>query len=148
MTAPSTETSIYQVSLSWSDAERAIARLTQQGGSLGNRDRRAARHAAGTCRALAACLSGPSDDLAMVRVAGRLVEVVQPMVSRTLLVEHLTRAQELLERLVASEPELERVALLPSQLAWLQEFLSDCCLSLLRDLATRQQRQHVLAVGS
>jgi hypothetical protein len=84
----------------------------------------------------------------MVRVAGALVEVVQPMVSRSLLVEHLVRAQELMEILLAAEPELETIALGPAQLAWLQEFLSDCCLSLLRDLATRQLGREALAVGS
>jgi hypothetical protein len=148
MPAISTENLVYQVSLSWSDAERCLVRLAQQGGSLGNRDRRILRQAISTCHQLAACLTGPSDDLAMVRVAGALVEVVQPMVSRPLLVEHLVRAQELLELLLAAEPELERVALAPAQLAWLQEFLSDCCLMLLRDLATRQLRRHALAVGS
>jgi nitric oxide synthase oxygenase domain/subunit len=143
-----TESLVYQVSLHWSDAERCVARLTQQGGSLGNRDRRALRTAINTCHAVSQCLRGPSDDLEMVRVAGALVEVVQPMVSRSLLVEHLVRAQELMEILLAAEPELETIALGPAQLAWLQEFLSDCCLSLLRDLATRQLGREALAVGS
>jgi hypothetical protein len=148
MNAATPESLVYSISLYWSDAERALARLSHRGGSLGNRERRALRQASLTCKALTQCLSGPSDDLAMVRVAGALVEVVQPMVSRPLLVEHLTRAQELLEGLLASEPELETVAFSPARLAWLQEFLSDCCLALLRDLATRQLRQHALAVGS
>jgi hypothetical protein len=148
LNASSTETLVYSVSLIWSDAERALVRLCQRGGSLGNRERRALRQAITICKTLTQCLSGPSDDLAMVRVAVALVEVVQPMVNRPLLVEHLRRAQELLEGLLASEPELELVAFPPAQLAWLQEFLSDCCLALLRDLATRQLRQHALAVGS
>lgn len=148
MTPMTIETLVYQVSLGLSDAERILARVSQQGASLGNRERRALRQALATCRSLAHCLSGPTDDLAMVRVAAALVEVVQPMPSRPLLVAHLTRAQELLELLLASEPQLETVTLSPSQLAWLQEFLSDCCLALLRDLATRQLRQHALAVGS
>ncbi|MDB5095817.1 MAG: hypothetical protein JWM80_238 [Cyanobacteria bacterium RYN_339] len=143
-----TESLVYQVSLHWSDAERCLVRLKQQGGSLGNRDRRALRTAITTCQALTQCLRGPSDDLAMVRVAAALVEVVQPMVSRPLLVEHLVRAQELMEHLLVAEPELETIAVGPAQLAWLQEFLSDCCLMLLRDLATRQLRREALAVGS
>jgi len=139
---------VYQVSLKLSEAERCLARLSQRGGSLGNRDRRTLREAIATCRSLSQCLTGPSDDLAMVRVAAALVEVVQPMVSRPLLVEHLARVQDLLAVLVNAEPELEKVLVPPGQMAWLQEFLSECCLMLLRDLATRQLRRHALAVGS
>ena len=151
MTIPkTTETLVYQVSLSLSDAERALARLTQQGGSLGNRERRSLRQAIARCQALSDCLTCDSDGNGegLERVAIALVKVVQPMMSRPLLVEHLARAQHLLEQLCASEPELETVALPPALLAWLQEFLSDCCLALLRDLATRQLRQQALAVGS
>ena len=149
MTAPTTEVQVYQVSLTLSDAERVLARLGQQGGSLGNRERRALRQASATCLAMAMPTAGAPVDLATVRVAERLAKVVQPMVSRPLLVEHLTRAGDLMERLLASQPELEKVAVPPAQLAWLQEFLSDCCLALLRDLATRQlDRPAALALGS
>ncbi len=139
---------VFQTSMAWSDAERALAHLRQRGGSLGNRERIAVRRARDLCATLARCLAGPSDDLAMVKVAGLLAEVVQPMIGRPLLVEHLQRASALLGGLAAAEPELELVALAPAHLAWLQEFLSDCCLALLRDLATRQNRRPALALGS
>jgi hypothetical protein len=63
-------------------------------------------------------------------------------------VEHLGRAQALLETLVHAEPELEKVVIHPAQLAWLVEFLSACCLAMLRVLATRRAGPHDLAFGS
>jgi hypothetical protein len=136
------------MSQTWTEASRLLARITQQGASLGNRDRRLLREACTHCDTMVRCLTGPTDDLAAVEVATVLVEVVQPIYSRPLLVEHLSRAQSYLSLLSQCEPGLEQVSLNPAQYAWLQEFLSDCCLMLLRDLATRQFRQHALAVGS
>lgn len=139
---------VYDITQTWADAARLVAKVTQQGASLGHRDRRLLREGAQACDAMVRCLTGPSDDLPAVEVATVLVEVVQPIYSRPLLVEHLTRAQSYMSLLASSEPELEQVSLNPAQFAWLQEFLSDCCLMLLRDLATRQFRRHALAVGS
>jgi hypothetical protein len=70
------------------------------------------------------------------------------MYSRPLLAEQLFRANDALTTLIESPPGLERVTVAPEQLAWLQEFLSECCLALLRDLANRQMRHHPYAVGS
>lgn len=144
----SAEHKVYEMSQTWTDASLLVGRVTQQGASLGHRDRRLLREACSYLDGMVRCLTGPSDDLPTVEVATVLVEVVQPIYSRPLLVEHLTRAQSYLSLLASCEPELEQVSLLPAQFAWLQEFLSDCCLMLLRDLATRQFRQHALAVGS
>jgi hypothetical protein len=88
------------------------------------------------------CLSSPGGEHELTTVAARLSEVVQPMVSRPLLLEQLFRAQDALAMLVASQPGLERVAVAPGQIAWLQEFLSECCLALLRDLATSHLGHH------
>jgi hypothetical protein len=139
---------LYHVSHTFAEVGRLLSRLLAQGGSLGNRDRRLLREASTTCGQLVRCLTGPSDDLEMVEVAGSLAEVVQPIFSRPLLVEQLFRAQDALAMLVDSAPGLERVTVAPGQLAWLQEFLSECCLMLLRDLAKRQMRHHPYAVGS
>lgn len=139
---------LYRLSHTWAEVGRVLHRLLAQGASLGNRDRRVLREASDACAQLVRCLTGPSDDLEMVQVAARLSEVVQPMVSRPLLVEQLFRAQDALAMLVDSQPGLERLAVAPGQLAWLQEFLSECCLMLLRDLANRQLRHHPYAVGS
>jgi hypothetical protein len=139
---------LYRLSHTWAEVGRVLHRLLAQGASLGNRDRRVLREASEACAQLVRCLTGPSDDLEMVQVAARLSEVVQPMVSRPLLVEQLFRAQDALATLVDSQPGLERLAVAPGQLAWLQEFLSECCLMLLRDLANRQLRHHPYAVGS
>ena len=139
---------LYRLSHTWAEVGRVLHRLSAQGASLGNRDRRVLREASHACAGLLRCLTGPSDDLEMVQVAARLSEVVQPMVSRPLLVEQLFRAQDALATLVDSQPGLERLAVAPGQLAWLQEFLSECCLMLLRDLANRQLRHHPYAVGS
>lgn len=139
---------LYRLSHTWAEVGRVLHRLLAQGASLGNRDRRVLREASDACAQLVRCLTGPSDDLEMVQVAARLSEVVQPMVSRPLLVEQLFRAQDALATLVDSQPGLERLAVAPGQLAWLQEFLSECCLMLLRDLANRQLRHHPYAVGS
>lgn len=139
---------IYAMGDTWAEASRALQRLLSQGGSLGNRDRRTLRDASADCARLVRCLSGPSDDLEMVQVAARLAEVVQPMYSRPLLAEQLFRAHDALTTLLVSPRGLERVAVTPGQLAWLQEFLSECCLLLLRDLARSQLRHHPYAVGS
>ena len=139
---------VYQVSQNWAETARTLTRLLQSGGTLGNRDRRMLREAHGFCRTLVAALTGPTDDLAMVQVASTLLEVVQQVYSRPLLVEHLARSQDILALLLASEAGMETVAVTPFQLAWLQEFLSECCLMLLRELATRQIKHHALAVGS
>lgn len=139
---------VYQVSQSWAETGHLLTRLLQQGASLGNRERRTVRESAAFCEKLVRILTGPSEDLPMVEVAAALLEVVQPMYSRPLLVEHLAQAQDALARLQAVEPGLETTVLAPEQLAWLQEFLSECCLLLLRDLATRQLRHHAIAVGS
>lgn len=148
MTAEIAEIKVYEMSQTWTEASQLVARVTQRGASLGNRDRRLLREACAHLDAMVRCLTGPSDDLLSVEVATVLVEVVQPIYSRPLLVEHLSRAQSYLSLLASSQPELEQVTLNPAQFAWLQEFLSDCCLMLLRDLATRQFRRHALAVGS
>lgn len=139
---------LYHTSDAWAASARTLRRLVAQGGSLGNRDRRGLRESAGACAQLVRCLTGPSDDLEGVWVAARLSEVVQPMYSRPLLVEQLFRANDALTTLIESPPGLERVTVAPEQLAWLQEFLSECCLALLRDLANRQMRHHPYAVGS
>ena len=138
----------YAVSDAWAESARLLNRLLVSGASLGNRDRRTLRASANACGRLVRCLRGPSDDLEMVQLAARLSEVVQPMYSRPLLVEQLFRAQDALSTLQASPRGLERVAVAPEQLSWLQAFLSECCLLLLRDLASRQRRHHPYIVGS
>lgn len=139
---------VYQISQTWAESGRLLSRLAQCGASLGNRERRTLREAAGLCDRLVRTLTGPSDQLEMVEVARSLLDVVQPMYSRPLLVEQLARSQAYLSVIAQGEPGMETLALEPAQLAWLQEFLSECCLLLLRDLATRQLRHHALAVGS
>lgn len=82
--------------MSFADAARALRRIQLQGGSLGNRDRRALR---GAWSALAA--TPP--------------EVVKPIAA--------DRALSLLTALLHAEPELEKVVLHPAQLTWLVAFL-------------------------
>lgn len=139
---------VYRISQTWAEAAQLLTRLLGAGASLGNRDRRLLRQAHADLRALFASLTGPSHDLTAVEVAATLLEVVQPVYSRSLLVEHLARAQDVLALLLASEAGLEKVAVAPAQLAWLQEFLSECCLMLLRTLATRHLKPQAMAVGS
>lgn len=143
---------LYEVGLNWSEVSRALGRLQLQGGSLGNRDRREIRQALAAMEAIARRLGAAPGELgtpdALDPVAATLAEVVQPMYSRSLLVEHLGRAQALLATLLHAEPELEKVVLHPAQMAWLVEFLSACCLSLLRVIATRRLGPHALAFGS
>lgn len=123
-----------ELALGWCDATRALGRVQHAGGSLGNRDRRELRRV--------------REAMATPAVAATLAEVVQPMYSRSLLAEHLKRAEALLGTLLHAEPGLEKVVLHPAQVAWLVEFLSACCLSLLRVLATRRPAAHALALGS
>jgi len=139
---------VYRISQSWAEAAQLLTRMLTSGASLGNRDRRSLRQAHGELRGLLASLTGPSHDLLVVEVASTLLEVVQPVYSRSLLVEHLARAQDVLALLLASETGLEKVTVAPAQLAWLQEFLSECCLMLLRSLATRHLKRQAMAVGS
>lgn len=143
---------LYEVGLCWSEVSRALGRLQVQGGSLGNRDRREIRQAiigmSAIAQRLAAEPGDPTPLHALDPVAATLAEVVQPMYSRSHLVEHLNRAQALLSTLLHAEPELEKVVLHPAQMAWLVEFLSACCLSLLRVIATRHLGPHALAFGS
>lgn len=143
---------LYEVGLNWSEVSRALGRLQLQGGSLGNRDRREIRQAWAAMGAIAQYLAAAPGDMqvphALDPVAATLAEVVQPMYSRSLLLEHLARAQALLASLLHAEPELEKVVLHPAQMAWLVEFLSACCLSLLRVIATRRLGPHPLAFGS
>lgn len=80
------------------DAARALRRLQTQGGSLGNRDRRALRAAA-------------------TKLAATPPEVVKPIAA--------DRATSLLTALLHAEPELEKVVLHPAQLTWLVAFLSE-----------------------
>lgn len=145
-------TTLYEVGLNWSEVSRALGRLQLSGGSLGNRARREIRQALATMGVVAQRLAAEPGDVSPAHVldpvAATLVEVVQPMYSRSLLVEHLIRAQTLLATLLHAEPELEKVVLHPAQMAWLVEFLSACCLSLLRVIATRRLGPHALASGS
>lgn len=142
------EMRMYRLGEAWAASARLLRRLSVQGASMGNRDRRTLRESASACAELVRALTSPSDELETVRVAARLSEVVQPMYSRPLLVEQLFRANDALSTLIESPRGLERVAVAPEQMAWLQEFLSECCLALLRDLANRQLRHHPYAVGS
>lgn len=87
----------------WDQAARALLRLQSQGGSLGNRDRRALR--------------AVDTDLAADPLAATLPEVVKPRADR---------ARALLAVLLHAEPELEKVVIHPAQLAWLVEFLTTC----------------------
>lgn len=144
----SADLQLYHVSQVWAEAAQLLSRLQAQGGSLGNRDRRTLREAGSLCGIMVVCLTAPGGEHELTTVAARLSEVVQPMVSRPLLVEQLFRAQDALAMLVASQPGLERVAMAPAQMAWLQEFLSECCLALLRDLASSQLRRHPSTLGS
>lgn len=139
--------SIYEVGLNWSEVERALGRIQSQGGSLGNRDRRELKDAVTSMAAIAKALAGDAAE-PLAPVAATLVEVVKPHYSRSLLVEHLGRAQASLSTLVRAEPELEKVVLHPAHLAWLVEFLSACCIALLRVIATRRIAPHALALGS
>ena len=143
---------VYDVGLNWSEVSRALGRLQLQGGSLGNRDRREIRRTVDMMAAIASRLGADPADAppphALDPVAATLAEVVQPMYSRSLLLENLERAQALLGALLHAEPELEKVVLHPAQLAWLVEFLSACCLALLRVIATRRLGPHALAFGS
>ena len=128
---------------------RALGRLQAQGGSLGNRDRREIRRVRVALALVAQRLDGGlTADPTADRVAATVIEVVQPMYGRGLLAEHLSRAQALLATLLHAEPELEKVVLHPAQLAWLAEFLSACCLALLRHVATRHLPHRPLAYGS
>ncbi len=143
---------LYEVGLNWSEVSRALGRLQLQGGSLGNRDRREIRQTIAAMSVITQRLAADPGEVSQAHaldpVAGTLVEVVQPMFSRSLLVEHLIRAQALLATLLHAEPELEKVVLHPAQMAWLVEFLSACCVSLLRVIATRRLGPHALAFGS
>lgn len=139
--------SLYEVGLNWSEVERALSRIQSQGGSLGNRDRRDLRQAVENIDAILRVLDGATGE-ALAPVAATLMEVVKPLYSRSLLVEHLGRARTSLAMLVRSEPELEKVVLHPAQLAWLVEFLSACCIALLRVIATHRRDPQALALGS
>ena len=139
---------LYHVGRTFSDAARILGKLSALGATLGNRDRRTLRDASAMCQGLLTALTAPAAGAEMARVAARLSEVVQPMVSRPLLAEQLFRAHDALATLVESQPGLERLAVAPGQLSWLQEFLSECCLMLLRDLASSQLRHPPYAVGS
>ena len=127
----SQERQVYALGLDFADVAQALARLQAQGIGLGNRER-------ASSRSLIAALAVLSDPPVGDRVAAAFAGMVQPTFGRPLLAEHLTRARDLLLTLVRGEPGLETVVLHPAQVAWLHEFLSDCCMLLLRGVATRK----------
>lgn len=123
----------YRVSLSWSEAVTALSRISYRGGSLDRAERDLLLEAAQACqRVRAEMVVSPEHALgrAMIRVA-------QPLFPKAVLVDHLSHAEDYLWQLANCHPGNEGFVLGKGKLAWLIEFLSDCCILLLREIATQ-----------
>lgn len=123
----------YQLSLTFSEAFTILSRITARGGSLDRADRDLLRDASLACQRLRAEMV-VSPEHALGRI---MIRVAQPLFPKTLLVEHLRHAEDYLWQLAHCHPGNEGFILGKGRLAWLTEFLSDCCILLLREIATQ-----------
>ena len=124
----------YQLSLNWSEAVTVLNRISYRGETLDRSDRDRLLQAAGSCQTVRAEMS-VSPEQATGRV---MIRVAQPLFPKAALLDHLTHAEDYLWQLANCHPGNESFVLGKGKLAWLIEFLSDCCILLLREIATQQ----------
>lgn len=130
---------IYHLALGWSEAATLVSRLLNSAPALDSLDRARLQAAADACIEVRREL-GSVPERPMGRV---LLRVCQPVYSKQALLEALESAERGLSELARATPGSERVTLGSGRLAWLFEFLSDCCNLLLRDIATQSLPQAV-----
>ncbi|GEM_PF-2111755 len=123
----------YQLSLRFSEAVAALSRITYRGGTLDRSDRDSLLEAAQSCQRLRADMV-VSPELTLGRV---MIRVAQPLFPKAILIDHLSHAENYLWQLAHCHPGNESFVLGKGRLAWLIEFLSDCCILLLREIATQ-----------
>lgn len=123
----------YQLSLSFSEAVTALSRVSDRGGTLDRAERDLLMEAAHACQRLRAEMV-VSPEHALGRV---MIRVAQPLFPKAVLVDHLSHAEDYLWQLAHCHPGNEGFVLGKGRLAWLIEFLSDCCILLLREIATQ-----------
>jgi len=133
----------YQLSLSFSEAVTVLSRVSYRGGTLDRSDRDLLLEAAHSCQRLRAEMV-VSPEHALGRI---MIRVAQPLFPKAVLVDHLSHAEDYLWQLANCHPGNETFVLGKGRLAWLIEFLSDCCILLLREIAT-QNLPHAATRGA
>lgn len=125
---------IYRLGLAWSETATILSRVVHKGASLSSDDRLMLDASSRACRHLRHELMAGREGT----LARHLMRVTQPLYSRVALIDLLGRSEGALRSLGCGVPGAE--TLQRAQISLLVEFLSDCCLSLLRDLALSQVR--------
>ncbi|MGE5707215.1 MAG: hypothetical protein ACM3YO_02695 [Bacteroidota bacterium] len=123
---------IYRYGLAWSEAATTLTKLLNQGGSLDEAGRKSLQVAHESC------LWARREILEDTEIGMQIHRVIQPLYRRESLLTMLDKADEYLLCLFKSPAALESVTLDRPQLAWLVETLSDLCILLLREIATRR----------
>lgn len=123
----------YQLSLSFSEAVTVLSRVSYRGATLDRADRDLLLEAAKSCQRLRAEMV-VSPEHALGRI---MIRVAQPLFPKAVLIDHLSHAEDYLWQLANCHPGNETFVLGKGRLAWLIEFLSDCCILLLREIATQ-----------
>ncbi|HEY9766067.1 MAG TPA: hypothetical protein V6C82_06860 [Chroococcales cyanobacterium] len=122
---------IYQFGLAWSEAATVLTRVLNQGRTLVPEDRHRLMAALNSCQAARKELSDGT------AVGTTIRRVTQPLYKKDSLNDLLMEAEECLQLLSQSVTPVETVVLSRAKLAWLVEFLSDLCILLLREIATK-----------
>ncbi|HBN10023.1 MAG TPA: hypothetical protein DD435_15740 [Cyanobacteria bacterium UBA8530] len=122
---------IYQFGLAWSEAATVLTRVLNQGRTLVPEDRQR------LIAALNSCLAARKELSDGTPVGTTIRRVTQPLYKKDSLNELLVQAEECLQLLSQSVNPVETVVLSRAKLAWLVEFLSDLCILLLREIATK-----------
>lgn len=127
---------IYETALQLSDAACLVGR-SARAVSLDTHARRQLGLAATICQDLATALPATGGPKSCRVVAIALCDQLGALYNPACLLEWLGKAGDLLSMLAQTEVHSTNVVWHPAHLAWLEEFLSDCCHALLRGLATR-----------
>lgn len=127
---------IYETALQLSDAASLVARSARSI-VLDTQARKQLGNAATLCQELAMELPATGAPRSVRVVVIALCEQLGALYNPACLLEWLGKAGDLLLMLAQSESHATNVVWHPAHLAWLEEFLSDCCHALLRGLATR-----------